>query len=184
VTEAEWLAATESMPLLAFPGAKASDRKRRLFACACCRRFWVLVSDPVWRRAVEMAERYADGSESLAALRAVELRDYRNEARYNPLWSTWPAVANALRPVGSALGAVRAAAIAAHNHALREPTGARAAFERVKSVRHKPSSSAIYWVILSAPPRRSTLRGSPGGTGSWRSSTGPPTRSVDFRTAR
>jgi hypothetical protein len=38
-----------------------SFRKQRLLACACARRVWSLMPDDESRRAVEVAERYADG---------------------------------------------------------------------------------------------------------------------------
>jgi hypothetical protein len=38
-----------------------SRRKMHLFACACCRPFWHLLSDPHSRAALEAAERFADG---------------------------------------------------------------------------------------------------------------------------
>src|SRR5262245_41045217 len=64
MTEAEWLACTDTRRMRAFLRDKASDRKVRRFACACCRRIWPLISDPWGREAVEVAERYADGAAS------------------------------------------------------------------------------------------------------------------------
>jgi hypothetical protein len=91
MTEAEWLTGDDPLALLAHLRGQGNswarrlltwlrmrrrdDRhcKARLFACACCRRIWPLLVTPVLRRAVEVAERFANGEVSagqLAAARA------------------------------------------------------------------------------------------------------------------
>ncbi len=61
--EAAWLNATSPMPMLDFvrAGGRASARKWRLFACACCRRVWGRLPDPRNRELVVAAEEYPEG---------------------------------------------------------------------------------------------------------------------------
>jgi hypothetical protein len=61
MTEYEWQSCTDPTPLLVSLRAKASERKLRLFAVACCRRVWRQMADGRSRQAVEVAEQYADG---------------------------------------------------------------------------------------------------------------------------
>jgi hypothetical protein len=62
MTEAEWLNTPDSQRMLtALSGFRASARKLRLFAVACCRRGWDNLRFAAHRRAVDIAERYADG---------------------------------------------------------------------------------------------------------------------------
>lgn len=63
MTETEWMNCTDPAPMLEFLRTQrtASERKLRLFAAACCRRVLNLLIDKHSRKALTIAERYADG---------------------------------------------------------------------------------------------------------------------------
>ena len=76
MTRDEWLRSEDPQAMLTWlrdADRVQSDRKLRLFACACVRQVWGLLADTRSRAAVEAAERYADGeatSRELAVARA------------------------------------------------------------------------------------------------------------------
>jgi hypothetical protein len=78
MTEAEWQACTDPAPMLEFLRDKASDRKLRLFAVACCRNIGHLLTDRRSRSAVEAAERHADGR--LSEVEFTQVRAAAHEA--------------------------------------------------------------------------------------------------------
>jgi hypothetical protein len=85
VDEREWLTSTDLRTMLAFlkGTGRASDRKLRLFAVACCRRVLHLLTEERFQKLVELAERLADGRGV-----AEELRDARQALREEPRpWS-------------------------------------------------------------------------------------------------
>ncbi|VTR91215.1 Uncharacterized protein OS=Singulisphaera acidiphila (strain ATCC BAA-1392 / DSM 18658 / VKM B-2454 / MOB10) GN=Sinac_1679 PE=4 SV=1 [Gemmata massiliana] len=66
----QWFASTDPQPMLHFIRGRASDRKLRLFAVACCRHFWpAFAADDSARRTVELAERFADGGATVKEYR-------------------------------------------------------------------------------------------------------------------
>jgi hypothetical protein len=86
MTESNWMNCTDPQKMLEFLRDKASDRKLRLFACACCRCMWGLLADDAWgRNLVELAERFADGAASLADLETA--RRLTEAAEEEPSWS-------------------------------------------------------------------------------------------------
>jgi hypothetical protein len=72
VTERDWLNAVDTSRMLDLlrDSGRASNRKLRLFACACCRRVWGWYEfhHEEGREAVATSERYADGLATPAEL--------------------------------------------------------------------------------------------------------------------
>ncbi len=68
MTEQEWLKETDPKPMVEFVRDRASDRKLRLFATACCRSVWHLLPDSRSRTAAEVAEQFADGLTAMGML--------------------------------------------------------------------------------------------------------------------
>jgi hypothetical protein len=69
MTEAEWRTSDDPGAMLVFLRGRASERKLRLFACACCRWLWGHFLAEECRQAVEVAERFADGRATEEQLR-------------------------------------------------------------------------------------------------------------------
>lgn len=81
-TEAKWLSSDDVEGMLDWLRRSAptmsehAGRKLRLFDCACCRRIWSILTDKRSRKAVEIAEKFADGMAS-----EVELAAARQDAK-------------------------------------------------------------------------------------------------------
>jgi hypothetical protein len=112
MTEAEWLAYTDPTPmLLGVLSGRGTGRKLRLLGCAYCRSIWGRLAHPSSRKAVEVAEAFADGQASLVELETAARnaeRAARWPGRRRPLdvtaTASWVAQAN--------LGAEHVSAIA------------------------------------------------------------------------
>jgi hypothetical protein len=64
MTEQEWLECADPNKMLGFLHGKASDRKLRLFAWACCRNASIGLSDELGPMMVDVAERFSDNQAS------------------------------------------------------------------------------------------------------------------------
>jgi hypothetical protein len=83
MSETEWLACNDPRTMLQFLRVGASERKLRLFLCACSRRLWELLTVPALRVGVEVAERYADGQAEESE------REAAWERSRDAFWQAW-----------------------------------------------------------------------------------------------
>lgn len=105
--ETDWSDCICPERMLAYLGERASPRKRLLFACACVRRIWPLLDDDRLRKAVKVAERFADGQVSAQILGkagrlVAQLRKKREKAEWRE--ATW--MARAARATAQAVEAL------------------------------------------------------------------------------
>ncbi len=132
MTEVEWLACGDPDVMLRDIRRKATQRKLRLFAVACCRQVWHLL-DPKHRASVEAAQRFADGEAAVAELRAA------HSVLLDPFHFTHPTAesrAAAFAGYQVAIGAAYdAARIAAESARLALPPGDVAAAAQVALLR-------------------------------------------------
>jgi len=68
MTEAEWLACTDPTPMLKYLSSRASKRKLRLFACACCWSLRSVFPTQAYHEMVETTECFAEGISTKAEL--------------------------------------------------------------------------------------------------------------------
>src|SRR5262249_5159991 len=64
MSESDWLNCRDVTPMLSWLEGRVSQRKLRLFGVACCWRIWPLLMDARSRKAVKVAERFAEGQAS------------------------------------------------------------------------------------------------------------------------
>jgi hypothetical protein len=86
MTERDWLDCTDPQRMLEFLGGTLSDRRLRLFACACLRRVWSLLVEQRSRAGVEVNERYADGLAGGDELWTAAIEARKVEAAAKGVW--------------------------------------------------------------------------------------------------
>jgi hypothetical protein len=91
MTETEWLGCTDPASMLKSVRHRSSNRKLRLFACACCFRFRHLIVTEA-QQALEVAERYAEG------LATPDERKKTRELAFHAAWVGDPGTAHRRGP--------------------------------------------------------------------------------------
>jgi hypothetical protein len=102
-----WHARLMRRPPPAPVSPRVSDRKLRLFACACCRWIWNRIDEDWGRHAVETAERHADSLATDDELKAVHEAAIRSFERALPILQTGRAVIRKARWKRRAVAPIR-----------------------------------------------------------------------------
>ena len=150
MTEAEWLAATDALQMLEhLRGGGISARKRRLFACGCCRLIWPWLPSSAWRDAVEAAARTADGRATDADRRtALAL------AKPPPIEPGWHDFAVIGPPVNRLDHAAAAAVRATNGDASHANAFAAAVHAAMADPASRPRQAALLRELVGNPFRR------------------------------
>jgi hypothetical protein len=80
MTEAEWLVCTDLEAMLQIRPQKISDRKSRLFACACCQAVTRGITEHTHRQVLIAAEQFADGLIDKEVLQQARAAAFRHSA--------------------------------------------------------------------------------------------------------
>jgi hypothetical protein len=119
MNEDEWLASADPIAMLDHLEGKVSDRKLRLFACACVRRHWNLLRYGASREAVELAERFAEGQADAQA--AEDMRQTNELAdAYAPMFEQLAYMAATATLAEQAMEAARSACEFCRQQAVRD----------------------------------------------------------------
>lgn len=123
MTEAEWLTCTDPGPMLEYLKGRASERKLRLFGVACCRLVWHLL-DEIGKKAVECAERMADGQTTADEHEQMENLSWWGADGLNyeddPIWLAGWAAHGTLTESPAKAGLLTARAVPAEGHQLSQ----------------------------------------------------------------
>jgi hypothetical protein len=91
MTESDWLNSTNPVAMLDHLRGRGSDRKFRLFACACCRLIWDRFPDQANRDLVTTVEEYPDGKFEDPAIQAAGRASSAREGEFSGDPASWVA---------------------------------------------------------------------------------------------
>lgn len=129
-TVERWLASDDPNAMLQGRWQTVSPRKRRLFGCACCRVAWASLTDERSRRAVVVAEAFADGVADAVELSAAHdaanaaVRDVPREPPDSPQSLVCCAAASAANSLNASIAVSNALIEAAEGERTKSATRA------------------------------------------------------------
>ena len=161
MTEAEWLAGEDPRPMLELVRERGSERRLRLFLCAGCRYTWPFLDQQFSGRAVEIAERYADGLASDDALwpahSSAEIPTFGIERRQSTEFRSRKSLPQSVRKL-IAMGELSEDDLLAPEGVAEKEEAARAEQERARS-----AAAELAYRCSSLGPLAEVLRLTPDG---------------------